>query len=171
MDTKPTSGQLAACLAALWGFAGVAGGAFGAHGLADTQAKAWAATGGQYLMVHAVAALALLAFARSDPPVHPATGEPGPDQSRTGGPDPMGQALAGRASEGRAIPPAARRGRLLLAAYLLLAGAGVFAGALFALALGGPRWLGAVAPVGGLGLLAGWAMAAFGLLGPARPRV
>lgn len=32
----------------------------------------------------------------------------------------------------------------------------VFSGTLYALALGGPRWLGAVTPIGGLLLLAGW---------------
>ena len=38
----------------------------------------------------------------------------------------------------------------------LLAGAVVFAGTLYAMALGAPRWLGAVTPVGGLGLVTGW---------------
>lgn len=33
----------------------------------------------------------------------------------------------------------------------------VFCGTLYAMALGGPRWLGAVTPIGGLLLLAGWA--------------
>jgi uncharacterized membrane protein YgdD (TMEM256/DUF423 family) len=32
----------------------------------------------------------------------------------------------------------------------------IFAGTLWAMALGGPRWLGAVTPLGGLSLLAGW---------------
>lgn len=36
------------------------------------------------------------------------------------------------------------------------AGVVVFSGTLYALALGAPRWLGAVTPVGGLLLLAGW---------------
>jgi uncharacterized membrane protein YgdD (TMEM256/DUF423 family) len=44
---------------------------------------------------------------------------------------------------------------------LFLAGAAIFAGSLAALALGGPRWLGAVTPVGGLLLLAGWAVLAW----------
>jgi uncharacterized membrane protein YgdD (TMEM256/DUF423 family) len=37
-------------------------------------------------------------------------------------------------------------------------GAGVvlFCGSLYALALGEPRWIGAVTPVGGLALIAGW---------------
>jgi len=39
---------------------------------------------------------------------------------------------------------------------LFLSGAAIFAGSLAAMALGGPRWLGAVTPVGGLLFLAGW---------------
>jgi uncharacterized membrane protein YgdD (TMEM256/DUF423 family) len=37
----------------------------------------------------------------------------------------------------------------------------LFAGSLYAMALGGPRWLGAVTPLGGLSLLAGWAILAW----------
>jgi uncharacterized membrane protein YgdD (TMEM256/DUF423 family) len=33
----------------------------------------------------------------------------------------------------------------------------VFSGTLYAMALGAPRWLGAVTPLGGLGLIVGWA--------------
>ncbi len=44
-----------------------------------------------------------------------------------------------------------------IAARLLGAGATIFSGTLFALALGGPRWLGAVTPFGGLLLVAGFA--------------
>jgi len=33
----------------------------------------------------------------------------------------------------------------------------LFCGSLYALALGAPRWIGAVTPVGGLALIAGWA--------------
>ncbi|MXY88987.1 MAG: DUF423 domain-containing protein [Gammaproteobacteria bacterium] len=40
--------------------------------------------------------------------------------------------------------------------YLFLAGIVLFSGSLYLLALTGARWLGAVAPVGGLGFLAGW---------------
>lgn len=42
------------------------------------------------------------------------------------------------------------------AKWLLAAGVLVFSGTLYALALGAPRWLGAVTPVGGLLLLGGW---------------
>jgi uncharacterized membrane protein YgdD (TMEM256/DUF423 family) len=41
-------------------------------------------------------------------------------------------------------------------ASLWLAGAVLFSGSIFALVLGGPRWLGPVTPVGGLCLIAGW---------------
>jgi uncharacterized membrane protein YgdD (TMEM256/DUF423 family) len=37
----------------------------------------------------------------------------------------------------------------------------LFSGSLYALALGGPRVLGAVTPLGGLGFLAGWAVLAW----------
>ncbi len=46
------------------------------------------------------------------------------------------------------------------AAPLLLGGAAVFAGTLWAMALGAPRWLGAVTPVGGGLMIAGWLMVA-----------
>lgn len=41
-------------------------------------------------------------------------------------------------------------------ARLWTAGALVFAGTLYAMALGAPRWLGAVTPLGGTMLIAGW---------------
>lgn len=40
--------------------------------------------------------------------------------------------------------------------WTLLAGAAVFSGTLYLMALGLPRWLGAVTPVGGTLLIAGW---------------
>jgi uncharacterized membrane protein YgdD (TMEM256/DUF423 family) len=52
-----------------------------------------------------------------------------------------------------------RRGRLILT--LFTAGIVVFAGSLYALALTGIGALGAVTPLGGLLLLAGWALVAF----------
>lgn len=48
--------KLVTILAALSGALAVAAGAFGAHG-ADGQAAEWLRTGGQYQLVHAVAAL------------------------------------------------------------------------------------------------------------------
>ncbi len=44
----------------------------------------------------------------------------------------------------------------LLAAALFLAGSLVFSSTLFAVALGAPRWLGAITPLGGMALIAGW---------------
>jgi uncharacterized membrane protein YgdD (TMEM256/DUF423 family) len=47
------------------------------------------------------------------------------------------------------------------AAWLLLAGTIVFSGSLELLAVTGLRWIGAITPVGGLALIAGWAVAAW----------
>lgn len=100
-------------LAALSGAIAVAAGAFGAHG-ASGQAAEWLRTGGQYQLVHAVAAL-----------------------------------VAGRM--------AAR-----VPAWLFVAGGAIFAGTLYLMALGLPRWLGAVTPLGGAALIAGWVCLAVG---------
>jgi uncharacterized membrane protein YgdD (TMEM256/DUF423 family) len=48
--------------------------------------------------------------------------------------------------------------------WLFLAGGILFPGALYALALGGPLWFGAVAPIGGLAFILGWACLAFAAL-------
>lgn len=53
-----------------------------------------------------------------------------------------------------ALAPGAKRAGLIPA--LFLGGAVVFCGTLYAMALGGPRILGAVTPIGGLLFLAGW---------------
>jgi uncharacterized membrane protein YgdD (TMEM256/DUF423 family) len=45
---------------------------------------------------------------------------------------------------------------VLLAGWLFVAGTLVFSGSLYALSTGGPRWLGAVTPVGGFAFLLGW---------------
>jgi uncharacterized membrane protein YgdD (TMEM256/DUF423 family) len=47
-----------------------------------------------------------------------------------------------------------RSGRL--ACFSFAAGILLFSGSLYAMTLTGARWLGAVTPIGGLGLLAGW---------------
>jgi uncharacterized membrane protein YgdD (TMEM256/DUF423 family) len=51
------------------------------------------------------------------------------------------------------------------AGWLFLIGTIVFSGSLYALALSGVRWLGAVTPLGGAAFLAGWLCL---LLGAAR---
>lgn len=93
--------------AALSGALAVGAGAFGAHG-ATGQAAAWLKTGGEYQLIHAVAAL-----------VAAQLGVRGPG-------------------------------------WLFVGGAFVFAGTLYLMALGLPRWLGAVTPIGGVMLIAGW---------------
>jgi uncharacterized membrane protein YgdD (TMEM256/DUF423 family) len=111
-------------LAALGGMLAVAIGAFGAHGVADPQAKAWMDTGATYLMVHCLAVFAAAMVAG------------------------QGGWLA------RIAPP------------FFLGGGAIFCGTLTAMALGAPRILGAVTPIGGLMFLVGWlvlAVAAFRL--------
>ncbi len=49
-----------------------------------------------------------------------------------------------------------RGGRTALGGWLFVIGAVFFAGSLYAMALGAPRWFGAITPIGGLSLLAGW---------------
>jgi uncharacterized membrane protein YgdD (TMEM256/DUF423 family) len=44
----------------------------------------------------------------------------------------------------------------VLAGWLFVAGTLLFSGSLYALALSGVRWLGAVTPLGGVAFLAGW---------------
>ena len=106
--------SLIGLLAAISAGIAVAAGAFGAHGASSAEARGWLQTGGQYQLIHAVAALALLA-----------------------------------------LMPGAR-----WAAWCFLIGGAVFAGTLYAMALGGPRWLGAVTPIGGTLLILGWVSAA-----------
>lgn len=47
-------------------------------------------------------------------------------------------------------------GRFTKQGWLMLAGAAIFAVTLYAMALGGPLWLGAVTPIGGTLLIASW---------------
>jgi uncharacterized membrane protein YgdD (TMEM256/DUF423 family) len=93
--------------AALSGALAVGAGAFGAHG-ASGQAAEWLRTGGQYQLIHAVAALVALRIEARGP------------------------------------------------AWLFVAGAAIFAGTLYLMAIGAPRWFGAITPIGGTLLIAGW---------------
>jgi len=56
-------------------------------------------------------------------------------------------------------------GALHAAGWLFVTGTVVFSGSLYVLALSGRRWLGAITPLGGLALLAGWAALAWAALG------
>jgi uncharacterized membrane protein YgdD (TMEM256/DUF423 family) len=74
---------------------------------------------------------------------------------------------AGLAAERR---PAARP--LCWAGALFGAGIVLFSGSLYALSLGGPAWLGAVTPLGGLAFIGGWGLLAWAVLrggGTSRP--
>nr|WP_218942880.1 DUF423 domain-containing protein [Sphingomonas sp. R-74633] len=46
--------------------------------------------------------------------------------------------------------------------WLFVAGGAVFAGTLYLMAFGAPHWLGAVTPIGGAALIAGWICMAIG---------
>jgi len=105
--------RLVTVLAALSGALAVAAGAFAAHG-ASGQAAEWLKTGGQYQVIHAVAALVAVRM-------------------------------------GERISP-----------WLFVAGGALFAGTLYAMAFGGPRWFGAITPIGGVALIAGWICLAVG---------
>ena len=110
--------RTATVLAGIFGAAGVALGALGAHALAgrlDTRAAALWETAARYQLLHAAALLGL-AWAASR--------WPGPWTAA--------------------------------AIWNVAAGTAVFSGTLYALALGAPRWLGAVTPLGGLAMIAGW---------------
>lgn len=48
------------------------------------------------------------------------------------------------------------RPTLTVAGWSLLSGTMIFSGCLYAIVLGGPSWLGAIVPVGGVGFLIGW---------------
>lgn len=110
---------------AVWGFAGVGLGAFGAHGLrgsASSEAMSWWHTATLYHLVHALALVAVGLL-------------PSPGL------------------------------RVDAAGWAFLLGSVVFSGTLYAMALGAPRWLGAVTPLGGLGMMAGWLLLAAAALG------
>lgn len=55
-------------------------------------------------------------------------------------------------------------GRFTKQGWLMLAGAAIFAATLYAMALGGPRWLGAVTPIGGTLLIISWVWIAISAL-------
>lgn len=56
--------------------------------------------------------------------------------------------------------------RARLPAILLTGGTVIFSSTLYAMALGAPRWLGAVTPIGGLGMIAGWLLLTWRALRP-----
>ncbi len=60
---------------------------------------------------------------------------------------------------------AAERAGVDRAGWAFLVGIVFFSGSLYAMALGAPRWFGAITPIGGLGLMAGWLLLALAALG------
>lgn len=66
-------------------------------------------------------------------------------------------ALAVHAGRGRA-------GRVAVLAFAI--GIALFSGSLYAMALGAPRWFGAITPLGGLGFVVGWVALAMALRQP-----
>ena len=54
--------------------------------------------------------------------------------------------------------------RLIPAAWLLLAGTVVFSGSLYLLVMTGARWFGAITPLGGVAMIAGWSLVTWRLL-------
>ncbi|UCF68854.1 MAG: DUF423 domain-containing protein [Acidobacteriota bacterium] len=119
---------------AIAGLLAVAAGAFGAHALEEGDARSLVETGARYHMYHALALVLLGVFPLS--PGHSQKGQ----QRRVG--------LRGRRA-------------LRLAASCFVLGIVVFAGTLYLMAGGGPRWLGAVTPIGGVAFLLGWALVAY----------
>ncbi|MDA2937769.1 DUF423 domain-containing protein [Acidobacteria bacterium AH-259-A15] len=106
-------------IGAIFGFAAVAAGAFGAHGLRGRLSPEMMdvfEVAVRYQMYHALALLAV-------------------------------GWLASRSATFTVI----------LAGWLMVAGTIVFSGTLYILSLSGVRWWGAITPLGGLALLAGWA--------------
>ena len=51
--------------------------------------------------------------------------------------------------------------RARLASPFFLVGVLLFSGSLYAMALGAPRWLGAITPIGGVSFLIGWSIMAY----------
>lgn len=98
-------------------------------------------------MIGLIAALsAALAVAAGAFGAHGASSPQAAEWLRTGGLYQLIHAVAALAVMGQA------RG----AAITLLAGGAIFAVTLYAMALGAPRWLGAVTPIGGTLLIGGW---------------
>lgn len=68
------------------------------------------------------------------------------------------------AGVGVAIAISAKSDRLSHAGTIMIAGSIIFAATLYAMALGAPRWFGAITPIGGIGMLAGWTIIYFQML-------
>ena len=110
------------------------------------------------MMIGVFAALsAAIAVAAGAFGAHGASGPQEAEWLRTGGMYQLVHAVAALAIMGVARGPA----------IMLLVGAAIFAVTLYAMALGAPRWLGAITPIGGSLMIGGWLVLAWRT---ARPR-
>ena len=112
-------------------------GAFGAHALKarlSPEALGWWQTAVAYQMWHALGLLALGVLLKVS--------------------------LSSPALATAALPATA----IQTSAVLLQLGIVIFSGSLYAMALGAPRWFGAITPIGGLAFIAGWLWLAWNLL-------
>ncbi len=112
-------------------------GAFGAHALKarlSPEALGWWQTAVAYQMWHALGLLALGVLLKVS--------------------------LSSPALATAALPTTA----IQTSAVLLQLGIVIFSGSLYAMALGAPRWFGAITPIGGLAFIAGWLWLAWNLL-------
>ena len=57
-----------------------------------------------------------------------------------------------------AVSLSAHAERYAIAGLFLVIGAALFSTTLYAMALGAPRWFGAITPIGGIGMLIGWGL-------------
>lgn len=140
------------CLSALLGFLSVALGAFGAHGLTDNKNTGYLETKYAAMepkMVAGQSVTASFKYLRD---------------FETGVEYQMVHALALAITGLLMLRQASRP--LTVAAYCFLGGITFFCGSLFLLVIAGPRWLGipwgAITPVGGILMLAGWLALAMG---------
>lgn len=103
-------------------------------------------------MIAVLAALsAALAIAAGAFGAHGASSPQAAEWLRTGGTYQLIHAVAALAIMSVARTPA----------ILLLIGAAIFALTLYVMAFGGPRWLGAITPIGGSLMIVGWLWAAW----------
>jgi len=125
--------RIALLAGALLGLTGVAAGAFGAHALRpfllqNGMLEVWQ-TAVQFQLIHAVALVGWAGW------------------------------LRGGATEVLARPGGtanAPGGRVSPTGWCWLVGTVLFSGSLYGLALGAPRWVGPITPLGGVSLLVGW---------------
>ncbi len=132
-------------IGAIWGFLAVSMGAFGAHGLEERFQAVGVSTGGM-------------------------TVERLKDNFRTAAQYHMYCALAILA-----VGLFAATGRsgaaLQVSGWSFLVGSSIFSGSLYILSISGIRWLGAITPIGGVGILVGWIALAIAAGSPAKSLV